>query len=140
MIILLACLSLIACSEDENKVEQEPSIYGTWQLSQIYSDPGTGEGGWIDIDNGYNYKIVPGGTFSSTKFNECSDGTYSITNQTIDFTFNCTDFTPCEEDSQTCSENFTLEDQFLVLTPNYLECDEGCAYRFTKISKTKSGE
>ncbi len=49
MIILLTFLAFLACSEDENTVKQEPSIYGTWQLSEIYSDPGTGEGLWVDI-------------------------------------------------------------------------------------------
>jgi len=140
MIILLACLSLIACSEDENKVEQEPSIYGTWQLFESYVVDGVG-GDWIEIEDGYTYKIMTNGLFESSKFKECDNGKYELNNEIIIFDYSCEDFTSgIEEPPGSFGYKFSIKGSVLEIQPTYIGCFEGCGFRFKKIAEPQTGE
>lgn len=119
-------LLLTACKD------QETSLYGTWQLTEVYISPGTREGEWVAVENGYTFDIQPDGTFYSSKYDKCSTGSYTISDQTISFMYNCQNFYPCNASSSTCIESFSFENQYLVLRPNYLDCIEGCSYKFSK--------
>ena len=141
-LLFLLLFILSGCNDHENNRQQNPpSIYGIWQLIESYSDPGrTGEGKWIKTNDEYSYEILINGTFNSTKYNECSTGLYSISKEkkTISFTFSCDDFDPCEASSVLCNESFSFDNQYLILIPNYLQCDEGCAHKFEKIAEPES--
>lgn len=56
ILLLILSISSFRCSKEEIE-EQQASIYGTWQLIEIYSGPPSGEG-WSDVDNGYTYEIT----------------------------------------------------------------------------------
>lgn len=140
MIILLTFLSLLACSEDENKVEQEPSIYGIWQLSQSFIVDGV-EGDWVEVEDGYTYEIKPNGHFNSSKFEECSDGTFEINDTTITLNYSCENFsTGIENPPGVFSYEFSITNSILEIQPTYIGCFEGCGFRFKKIAEIQTGE
>ncbi len=116
------------CSDnDDNKTKIKPSIIGTWELVEIYGLDGVG-GQWTSVENGYTYTFETDGTFISNRFSECTNGTYilSETDGTLSFAYDC-------EDGGTFVENYVFSGQYLILTPTYLDCIEGCDYKFKKI-------
>jgi len=139
MIILLACLSLTACSEDENKVEQEPSIYGVWQLTEVYSGPPSGQG-WSKVENGYTIEISRNLSFDSGFLSDCKTGTVQINSSEITLKYDCSEITLGVGDPDgTLSYSYSLGTN-LELIPLFVTCFEGCAYRFEKIAEIQIGE
>ncbi|RED92035.1 lipocalin family protein [Marinoscillum furvescens] len=140
MILLLALLSLLACSEDDNKVEQETSIFGTWQLVESYIVDGV-EGNWLEVENGYNYQIMSNGLFTSSKFNECDNGNYELRDETITFNYSCEGFTTgIENPPGSFGYKYSIKNSVLEIQPTYIGCFEGCGYRFRKIAEIKTEE
>ena len=137
MIMLLTLLSMIACSEDEIKGEQQTSIYGTWQLVESFVVDGV-EGDWVQVDSGYTYELNSDGTFKSSEYNECSDGNYEIASQKITFEYGCENFsTGIENPPGSFTYNFSIKNSTLEIEPTYVGCFEGCGFRFKKISEPK---
>jgi hypothetical protein len=130
--IAILLFFLIGCKEEVLE-QDENSIYGTWKLIEVFSGPPSGDG-WNQIENGYTYEILSSGEFNSSKYDECSTGTFSVSDQTIFFNYDCENFNPCGANSTSCQESFSFEGKFLVLKPDYLQCDEGCGYKFKKIA------
>ena len=129
---LTISFSILSCSHNDN-LDTIVTIVGSWKLFEIYSNSGGGTGQWSQIDNGYSYTFFSNGEFSSSRFSECTDGTYSITNNKLTLVFGCTGFTTRVEGPEgTFIEQMTFESGFLILTPTYLTCIEGCAYKFKK--------
>ena len=125
----------MGCSNnDENKTE-ENSIVGTWKLIEIYNNPGFGSGSWNTVDNGYTYTFSTNGEFTSTRFTECSSGIYSIESNELSLDFDCDGFTAGIENPEgTFIEQFAFESSNVVFTPTYLNCIEGCGWKFEKIN------
>ncbi|MDB4289599.1 hypothetical protein N9887_00800 [Flavobacteriaceae bacterium] len=134
MYLILTLFFLITGCNEEDTKQQENSIYGTWQLTQLFVVDGV-DGSWQDIENGFIFTLNKDNSFSSNKYQECSVGNYFIdmNNNKITFEYNCSDFTPCESNSSKCVETFVFENQLLKFTPEYSSCIEGCGQRFKKI-------
>ena len=141
MIVLFLTISFtsIGCEESENK--QETSIYGTWKLIEVYSNPGYGNGQWLKVNEGYTYEILPNNSFNSTKHKECDNGNFRYTNTQITFEYKCDGFTTgIESPPGEFSYDYSFENGRLLLSPIFLSCIEGCGYRFTKIAEPQTEE
>jgi len=134
-IIFCIILTILSCSNEDEKVENVNSIVGTWKLIEIYNDPGDGSGSWNSVENGYSYKFAVNGEFTSTRFSECSSGNYSINSNELTLNFDCDGFTAGIENPEgTFIENYGFESNTVILVPTYLNCDEGCGWKFEKIN------
>lgn len=133
ILILSILFSLTGCSEKETN-QQENSIYGTWQLIEIYQSDGGSSPQWTTVDESYIYTFNNDGTFSSTRFTECTSGTYEISNNSITLNYSCVGFdTGMENPPGTFIESYIFKNANLILTPFYLNCIEGCDYKFEKV-------
>ena len=132
-ILSLVAIMLIGCSSDDEKIVTEQSIVGAWKLIEVYSDPGDGSGSWNSVENGYSYNFSANGQFTSTRFSECSSGSYALDSKQLTLNFDCDGFTAGIEDPEgTFIENYTFESNTVILVPAYLNCDEGCGWKFQK--------
>ncbi|AUS07068.1 hypothetical protein [Pseudotamlana carrageenivorans] len=133
ILILCIFLSLTSCSDDEAK-SQENNFLGTWKLIETYGSDGGSNSQWTSVDNGYTYTFNNNGTFSSTRFTECTTGTYGVSSNSITLVYGCEGFdTGIENPAGTFVENYVFEDENIILTPTYMNCDEGCSYKFEKV-------
>jgi hypothetical protein len=134
-ILSLLTIAIIGCSSDDEKIEAEQSIIGTWKLIEVYLDPGDGSGNWSSVENGYTYNFLANGQFTSTRFSECSTGNYVIDSNQLTLVFDCDGFTTgIEEPEGTFIENYTFESNTIILVPNYILCIEGCGWKFEKVN------
>ncbi|MDB9873773.1 hypothetical protein OAC97_00750 [Flavobacteriaceae bacterium] len=139
-IIFILTIVFVAtgCNKSEN-VEQSSSnnkLIGQWQLIEIYEGNGGSVNQWNSVENGYNYEFNSNGSFSSDRFVERSVGNYILTDNTITLDFSCEEFnTGTEIPSGIFIENFSFDNNNLVLVPSYLNCDEGCGFKFSKIKQ-----
>ena len=133
LLMLAICFFILGCSEEETK-QQEQSIYGTWKLIEIYQSDGGSNPQWSNVDTSYTYTFNKDGTFSTTRFTECTQGTYDKSNNSITLDYRCNGFnTGIENPPGTFVERYIFENAHLILTPSYLNCFEGCDYKFEKI-------
>lgn len=133
-LLLSLCMifSLAACNEDDNK-EQYSMVIGSWLLTEIYGSDG-GQGSWNGVENGFVYTFNSDMTFTSTRFSECTYGDYSVTDNLLTLKFGCEEFdTGIENPPGTFIEAMSFEGEALILSPTYMNCDEGCSYKFKRI-------
>jgi hypothetical protein len=139
ILILLLNISISGCSEEKTEV-QNTSIYGTWQLVQSYVTDGV-NGNWEQIENGYQYEILPSNRFISNQFRECTEGTFVLKDSEITFDYECEGFTTgIETPAGSFTYQYSFDNGKLLLTPTYLNCDEGCGHKFEKIAEIQTGE
>ena len=132
-ITLIFIISLFGCNSNNDELNTS-TIVGTWQLVEIYQSIG-GPGNWNDVENGYKYTFLNNGNFSSNRFSECSNGTYSIESNELILDFSCAEFTTgFEKPEGILIEKITFESGYLFINPTYIFCVEGCNYKFKKIS------
>ena len=126
---------LIACSNSENQeINKLNRIVGTWQLTEIGLGDGRSSSSGTVIENGYKYTFNENGTFSSNRFDQCSEGSYSVSSNHLILDYNCKDFsTGIENPPGTFIEIFAFSEGFMFLSPTYMNCDEGCYNKFKKI-------
>ncbi len=122
---LLVLATLIGCNI-ENEREQESPIYSTWKLIETYGSDGDSEPKWTTINNGYVYTFKKDGRIITNRF--ICNGSYQILNNTITIDFNC----PSSQFNLTYS--YTIENEYLVLVPDPINCDEGCSEKFKKMN------
>ena len=133
MFLILTMLFLYTGCNEEDTKQQEKSIYGTWQLIEIYQSGGGSNPQWTAVNIGYTYTFKDDGTFSSTRFTECTSGTYKTSTNSITLDYSCDGFdTGIESPPGTFVENYMFENNNLTLTPSYLNCVESCDYKFEK--------
>lgn len=134
-IISLIIIMLSGCNNSDDEIKTEQSIIGNWKLIEVYSDVGDGSGGWNPVENGYTYSFSSNGEFSSTRFSECSSGTYTINSNELTLVFDCNGFTTGIENPEgTFVENYTFESNTVILVPTYIFCVEGCGWKFKKMN------
>ncbi|MDR2206101.1 MAG: lipocalin family protein [Flavobacteriaceae bacterium] len=125
--ILLSAF-LVSCNNEDSR---ETPIVGTWKLVEYFGGNSADNIGWHPIDNGYTYTFNGDGTFTSTRFSYCTQGTYILTDSKLTLKFDCTE-PPGLSDNGVLIENFSWDEEYFILTPTYLFCDEGCAEKFEK--------
>ncbi|KFF07193.1 DUF5640 domain-containing protein [Flavobacterium reichenbachii] len=120
LLTLTVLFVLTGCSNDDKNLDTN-NIIGTWKLHKT--------------QNGYTYTFNTDGTFKSSRFTKCLTGKYTVSSDKLTLDYDCEGFTTqIETPSGTFIENFKLEKGYMYLSPTYLTCDEGCSYKFKKIS------
>lgn len=133
VLIFISAFVVLGCNNDDETQIQDNNIIGTWKLIEVYENDG-GVGEWTNVENGFTYTFKNEGSFTSTRFPECSFGTYMISESTLSLVFGCEDFSAgIESPEGTFIESYTFEGGKLYLSPKYLSCDEGCSYKFAKV-------
>ena len=134
MILILSIFFFVTGCSEENLKQQENSIYGTWKLIESYGSSGGNTSSWGSVKDGYTYTFNVNGSLLSTRFTECTTGTYELSSSSITLKYDCNGFnTGIENPPGTFVENYAFEKSFLIITPTYLNCDEGCSYKFEKV-------
>ena len=134
--LILSCLALISCSNDEKVSQTNATLIGNWQLIATYNSDGGSNNGWTTVQLGYAMKFNENGTFTSQKYAECTEGTYTISGNNLTLDYNCEGFTAgIESPAGTFVENMTFENGKLILNPMYMNCDEGCGLKFEKTGE-----
>lgn len=133
ILIFSMLFSLFSCNGTDT-IEQENSIYGTWTLIEIYGSDGGSNPQWTSVTIVYTYTFNENGSFTSSRFSECTSGTYSIENDKLILNFGCEGFTTgIESPPGTFIEQMYFENGHLILKPTYLNCIEGCGWKFDKL-------
>jgi len=134
ILLVVILISQISCNNDKETKPTNTGIVGTWQLAESFEGDGGMATKWISVKNGYTYTFKSDGTFTSTQFTKCTNGTYKLENATLTMIYGCPGFTLMrEKPAGTFIENYKIENGKMHLSPiNYL-CFEGCAYKFKKI-------
>lgn len=131
--VLAIALILMSCTKNEETLNQNAKILGTWQLIESFSHPPTGDG-WSQIENGFILNIKADGSFNSSQFSDCSTGNATITSNQLNLIYDCSGFTAnFETPAGVFKYNYELVNGKLVLTPQNFNCFEGCKYRLVKI-------
>lgn len=121
--ILSILFSLSGCSEDDEK-QQETSIFGAWKLVETYGSDG-GQGQWAPVENGYTYTFEEDNILISNRFS--CNGTYLVNSDSITINFDC------QEIQFNLTYGISFENNNLILTPDPVNCDEGCAEKYQKV-------
>lgn len=136
-LLLVLTIGFIAmgCRNFEKGESINSDFTGTWQLNAYYDGM---RGSWQPISNGtkYVYTFKKDSTFTSDAY-MCGYGTYEIKGDSLKLHFECPDYRNLynpTDTTKTLVEKMKFEGRNLVLSPTYLFCDEGCSYRFIKIS------
>ncbi len=129
---LLICL-FTGCSVDN--AWNDKSLPGTWKLEAVNFSSGGEPRIWSAVEDGYTYSFRNDGTFSSTRFDECEQGTYITTANELKLDYGCEGFILGIEDTEgILVEELKFEGGYMILIPKYLQCIEGCKYKFRKIA------
>lgn len=125
----------ISCNEDNEEVKDKNSLIGTWQLVQAFEYSEAGPGNWNEVEDGYTYKFFHNGDFYSTRFDECTSGTFSTESNLLMLEYSCDGFTAGIEDSAGIfMEDYIFVDGLLFVNPAYPTSVEGFVLKFRKIS------
>ena len=126
-----------SCGEEKQPEPQENSIYGTWQLvEQWLGNVGDTSVNWSEISDGKIIIFYRNNLFYSSTAKICStdpltSGRYKVvTNDRYNFVEISLS---CNEGEFNQKEVFSFENNYLILSPIDV-CDEGCSFKFKKIS------
>lgn len=139
-LILVAMISFSSCTEDENQLrtQNDRKVNGQWQLIEVYESNGGSINQWNTVENGYLYTFNADGTFTSSRFSECSSGNYIVTDTLLTLEYGCPNFsTGIESPAGTFIESYSFENDELILVPTYMTCDEGCGWKFSKVTSNE---
>lgn len=133
--ILCLLLSLAGC-EKKDAGSGEASLLGTWILVETKVSDGGSPAEWMAVDEGYTYTFKKEGSFASSKFNDCVTGTYTITDDQLILNYSCERLSGGIQSPQGgFVENFLLIGEFLILTPQYTVCYEGCGEKLLRVKR-----
>ncbi|OUR96096.1 hypothetical protein A9Q86_16600 [Flavobacteriales bacterium 33_180_T64] len=129
VLVLIAFLFVMSCSNDDNPTVNQPELVGNWKLIAIYSDPGDGSGDFFSVESDKMIQFTANGMISSnanlcllfSESGEPSTGTYSETESTISIL-----------DCQTMpySSSFEIISSNLIIS---YPCIEGCQEKYIKL-------
>ena len=128
---IILFLLFLSCSKDDtnsNKLE------GKWVLIETRIGDGGSSPEWVEVDEngGYFYQLNDDTTFISNKLNVCDNGNYTFTNEAFTLVYSCDNMSSGNPPG-TFKEIYYFENSNLIITPDYLNCDEGCLYKFKKV-------
>lgn len=125
--VLFFCFS--SCSKSDSTTSN-PSIVGKWKQTEVFTSNGDSSPAWQTVANGYEIELLSNGTFTSTKYSECTTGTYIISAENeVNMVYNCAGFM-----NSYVEKVETITGSQLILRPTYLNCDEGCSVKFEKVN------
>lgn len=125
-------LFFYSCSDDD-KSNINDEVIGKWKLIEAFGLDGIGYG-WTTVEDGYFYHFMPDQTFESDRFVECTTGNFYASGNQITLDYSCDGFgTGIESPAGVFVEKISFQGDYMILTPIYLDCDEGCDYKFEKM-------
>lgn len=130
--IIASILLFFSCSKEDNNTNK---IEGKWVLIETFNSDGGSSGSWNEVneEDSYYIDLKEDLIFTSDKFSECISGIYIKDEVSFSLIFGCDGFTAgIENPPGTFKENYYFENSNLIVTPDYLNCDEGCLYKFKK--------
>ncbi|MFD1614136.1 hypothetical protein [Gelatiniphilus marinus] len=140
VLMLSLTLAIGSCSQNEENIQTDASVYGTWQLIKSTANNVDGSpSGWQQVENGY--KIIFNKDFSyeseihPSDCNGISSSTYAVQNEPGNSTIETT--IVCDNPNKTfkSKHSYSFEDAtYLILTPIEPSCPEGCAFMFKKVN------
>ena len=133
--VILLCLAFVCLSscndDDENRtiIPNANDIVGTWNLIEVYADPGDGSGDFVPIESDKRIEFMADGSMSSnanlcfifSDVGETSIGTYSEEDSSFDIS-DC--------DNEPATANYEIIDSHLIV---YYPCIEACDEKYEKI-------
>ena len=128
-------LLILGCSDKDNSLIQEDNLLGTWELIEQREYGGTPNTDWRPTAYSYQIELKADGKFVSSRFSECAKGEYfvSSTDNTLTFEYSCPDFSVKGlSGNGIFLEKYSFDGKYLILSPTYLTCDEGCAFKFER--------
>ena len=138
-ILIITFLFFIeGCSQKKDVQIGDNSIIGTWKLVEFLYSVGTPQGSWwgtVEDSYSYTYTFKVDGTFTSTRFLECTYGTYSLSNLTLKLNFGCNSFERTIIEEVKFNVTGITGTGLLYLYPIDPACDEGCAAKFKRITE-----
>lgn len=129
-LMTLICIIIFSCSDDDNnQAISNPELIGTWELIEIYGDPGDGSGDFETVESNKTVEfrsdgtIVSNGTLChpSIASDSPSFGTYSMADATINVA-DCTNSPAVPQ----------YEIDGSKLTISYV-CVESCQEKYIKV-------
>ena len=109
-------------------------LIGTWRMVGSYQSDG-GPQYYKDISNGEALMFSGDGTFTSSEYSQCANGTYSVDGSELTLNYNCEAFDKRFPDlNGKFVYSISKESDFLLLSPMSVRCIEGCSAKFKKIS------
>ncbi|MFC6860346.1 lipocalin family protein [Zunongwangia atlantica] len=124
-------LILPSCDNEEREMYEVDRIVGSWKLVEVYSVDASGHGEWTPAEYSYSYNFNEDGTFTSTRFSQCTTGNYSIYTDELALDFECTSTgMGIASASSTYIEEFDYEGNNVIFIPTYPACDQGCRLKF----------
>jgi hypothetical protein len=123
VIVLAIIFTLFSCSENEQNIETENSIYGTWQLFERYN--GLSLLPFTAIENG-EIKTFSSENKYKSSFHD-KEGKFFIKGSIIEVSIP-------ELTQDTIKFVFSLKDNILNLSSFPSSCDEGCYDSYRRIT------
>ncbi len=128
-------LVLPSCDSEEHNMYEVDRIVGSWKLVEIYSENASGEGQWTPAVNSYSYTFNENGTFTSTRFSQCTTGNYSVYSGELALDFECSNngistMSISNTAASSYIEEFDYEGSNVIFIPTYPACDQGCRFKF----------
>ncbi|MGP2570494.1 hypothetical protein ACT4R9_07985 [Ornithobacterium rhinotracheale] len=130
-IALLSVANTSCKNDDDEKIEIPAELVGTWELTEKYFPSGMPDDWkWKKVQNDEKYTLTLNAdhSFTSTQFPNCQKGTYNHWENKLSLNYLC-------ERSEENIYIFKFKDKnySLILSPTYLNCDEGCSYKFVRV-------
>lgn len=121
----------MACNADGSLEVTDSNLLGTWKLTEAFISSG-GPQYWVDVPDGDEFTFLVNGTFTTTQFPNCNEGSYFIEESELRLQYNCEEpDTPYQADLITY--NLELKSGYFLATPTSGPiCIEGCSYKFEK--------
>ncbi len=118
--------------EGQEKIKKSDLI-GKWKLSESFVSAGGGKH-WVTATDGDEYEFFDDGTFSSSKYSECTTGVFFIDESTLFLEYKCDGFESNFENKKGYI-TYTLKfesDSFIATPTSGPICTEGCSYKYIK--------
>ena len=124
---------LHSCTSDIPKELGNSGLYGKWKLSEAYISAG-GPQNWVNVEDGEELVFFENGTFTSSRYLECTTGIFSIEENKLILLYKCDGF---ESESVNAdgfiTYNLEFESGYFIATPTSGPiCIEGCSYKYLK--------
>ncbi len=114
--------------------ENHSYIVGKWKMVGYYQSNG-GPQYYSPVSNGKVIEFTTSGTFRSSEFPQCKEGTYVVDEDELTLTFHCESF---DKEFPDLNGKFVFsisnKSDFLLLSPISIRCIEGCSSKYQKLN------
>ncbi len=133
LFIFIFLFTVVSCTKDERNPEIETSLdsdlVGTWQLTATLLSDGGSSSNWDDVAQADSHTILlmADNTYVTEYFIEgCRSGDFDLEESILNFL-------PSGNDCSTLKFGYEIPDSTtLILVDQNNNCDEICAFRYTK--------